>query len=440
MQQGTLPYMAVEILEGSAAHRFDHDLESVFFVMCYLFATSAGPDGLKREDFILKYSSFAKWFGDEKRSSQDIADSKSKMCETSARFERDILIHLSPYFDCLPVRDCLEDLRRLLFTPPLMQEELDASYPVCDVTKKTKRLYRTPRINRDPDEFCNEFKAALQTAYERLDKEEPAPNLSVVSSNNISALSQAEAEVLWRPIDLQDAQPNPESPRAPVGSSQQYDPVRAGPSDSGVGIDSISTLKRKSGQDLLGAGSVPVKRSRLDTTWNEQSPKFPAVEPVPAEGDDVQMADPGLDATGVTDAKTTTNGSRQMKVPSTRRPQRTHVPVPGPAGDIGEPETSNRRVTRSMRVSKTNNDAATTSKKLGGTKRRVIGTEGDETRSHHRYPTRYRTKSQGASVTVTFDNRQEQQVVADGGRRPRTRSQAKGTHKLTRNVSVPNFK
>ena len=152
------------------------------------------------------------------------------------------------------------------------------------------------------------------------------------------------------------------------------------------------------------------------------------------------MADPGLDTPNINNAKSTTSGSRPVKVPSTRRSQRTRAPVPGPVGSIGETETSNRRVTRSMRVSKTKNDAATTSKRLGVSKKHVIETGGDETESHHRYLTRYRTKSQGASVTVKFDNRQEQQVAAGGGGRPRTRSQARGTHKLTRNVSVPNLK
>ncbi|EXX72272.1 hypothetical protein RirG_070830 [Rhizophagus irregularis DAOM 197198w] len=81
---GTLPFMAIEILKHNAEHTFQHDLESFFYVLCWICCEYEGSRGkLRASDCGRK--NLMKWV---EGSPETIGTIKSGMI---LDFERDIL-------------------------------------------------------------------------------------------------------------------------------------------------------------------------------------------------------------------------------------------------------------------------------------------------------------------------------------------------------------
>ncbi|TDL29097.1 hypothetical protein BD410DRAFT_3664 [Rickenella mellea] len=109
---GTVPFMAVAILLKRHDHHPGHDLESLFYVLCWICVTRAGPNQPREFDF--GKSRLSKWCGKAGDTFEDVADAKQFACGTTNMFKRSVLAEMHPYFDDL--RDCLTRLRDLIFT------------------------------------------------------------------------------------------------------------------------------------------------------------------------------------------------------------------------------------------------------------------------------------------------------------------------------------
>ena len=112
--QGTGPFMAWEVLFSADDEHIKqkpvHDLESMFYVLLYIFTCFAGPNGLKRtaEDIgQLSSMPILQWFGRHQRY-RDLADLKfAHLSSFNQRFKEKI----SPYFkDLWPLLVSLWDV------------------------------------------------------------------------------------------------------------------------------------------------------------------------------------------------------------------------------------------------------------------------------------------------------------------------------------------
>ncbi|TDL13485.1 hypothetical protein BD410DRAFT_684355, partial [Rickenella mellea] len=111
LRTGTVPFMAIDILLGIATHDADHDLESLFYVFCWICITRGGP-GRSRKDFKFENSRLAKWAGNPTDTPDDIGCKKVATVQ-AGYFELWILKEFHPYFHGL--RTCAMALRNILF-------------------------------------------------------------------------------------------------------------------------------------------------------------------------------------------------------------------------------------------------------------------------------------------------------------------------------------
>ena len=196
--------MAIELLDTSVKviHKYYHDLESVFYVLCYICCTSAGPHGARRKDFKVSKSPLQHWFppkaGD--RGMQGTSYNKFGMVKGEDEFRDNILRSLAPYFNQEAIHICLDRLRELLFPIPLKQD-VRAMYIFL---KGEVPLLSLPRHEREPKDFCGEFRRILRTAYDAVIEPGAEPPVVVPPGHNVSNSDTAEDELDWRLLDAQE--------------------------------------------------------------------------------------------------------------------------------------------------------------------------------------------------------------------------------------------
>ncbi|TDL29062.1 hypothetical protein BD410DRAFT_892437 [Rickenella mellea] len=110
---GTVPFMAIAILRGLQNHEPRHDLESLFYVLCWMGITRAGPNR-PRPNFDLSKSELASWCGMAGETFKSVANAKQAVCSSEDMFKISILAEMHPYFHDL--RDCLSRLQKRIFT------------------------------------------------------------------------------------------------------------------------------------------------------------------------------------------------------------------------------------------------------------------------------------------------------------------------------------
>ena len=109
--------MAIELLHASDSikHEYHHDLESLFYVLCYICCICAGSGGVLRKDFDIFQTNVGNWCGKNNQSVADIGRAKCEMVCTQAAFNRDVLPVIHDYFE--PLKDCLRKLRTYAVPP-----------------------------------------------------------------------------------------------------------------------------------------------------------------------------------------------------------------------------------------------------------------------------------------------------------------------------------
>ncbi|THH21323.1 hypothetical protein EW146_g210 [Bondarzewia mesenterica] len=107
--RGTLPYVAIDLLlcRSGLTHQASHDLESFFYVLCCICASSNGPHTpVIQKDTFLRY-----W----KQDANPVVVGLAKLdhVRTDTAFNEQVLSGFQPY--CHPLKQCARDLRRLFF-------------------------------------------------------------------------------------------------------------------------------------------------------------------------------------------------------------------------------------------------------------------------------------------------------------------------------------
>ncbi|KAH8109275.1 hypothetical protein DFH11DRAFT_1479433, partial [Phellopilus nigrolimitatus] len=123
---GTLPFMAIELLRSYKdgkpmfPHAYYHDLESVFYVLCWLCIVLEGPYNKKRDsdNFDFEGSEITKWSGLHipNASLDHIWSSKQGVMKDPISFKSLIVDNFAPYFADLG--PCLRSIRGILFPIP----------------------------------------------------------------------------------------------------------------------------------------------------------------------------------------------------------------------------------------------------------------------------------------------------------------------------------
>ena len=270
--------MAFELLNTDldVPHGYYHDLESVFYVLCYVCCTSAGPNGFTREDFDLARSDLQYWFPQMGRAIVFRAFVKEKMVGDEVQFETGILGPFGQYFDIAALKEHMQELRHLLFPPKMT----DIARRMYEERGEPLPLVYCPCSDLEPSYVFGAYKKNLRRMYDSVEEPE-APMMTAPDDEPvISALARSGEELSLRFVDFQgvvedaqlgeaasdalsqdglgeDASPSRTiSPTAPT-----TDPISA------TRTESMSTLGRKRkafawNYDLVGDSASHVKRSR----------------------------------------------------------------------------------------------------------------------------------------------------------------------------------
>ncbi|KLO06778.1 hypothetical protein SCHPADRAFT_882422 [Schizopora paradoxa] len=119
---GTVPFMAIDVLRAPRLHldhEYYHDLESLFYVLCWVCTVSAGPS-VGRPSKEYPNSVVRGWNEEEptEKGMERVADSKEVNMKTDKTFGR-IIEDFHEYFE--PIFGCILGLRKCLF--PIFQED-----------------------------------------------------------------------------------------------------------------------------------------------------------------------------------------------------------------------------------------------------------------------------------------------------------------------------
>ena len=114
--QGTLAFMAIDILSGTVEHTALHDAESMLYVLIWIAIIQAGPHGRKRsaEGFTIKGTILDTWSPDPRnitlQSLVVLSDSKRGVMITADAIEDRILDAMHSYFE--PIAGCIFKMAR----------------------------------------------------------------------------------------------------------------------------------------------------------------------------------------------------------------------------------------------------------------------------------------------------------------------------------------
>lgn len=121
--------MAIEILEGkeTTIHGYQHDLESLFYVLIWVCTMQNGPCGELRDAGTFKYkkSALSVWNGGLHSATipfKMVSVAKHSAMIDPNKFKQEISDCFAPYFE--PLKKCMEDFRGILFPKPLTPDEL----------------------------------------------------------------------------------------------------------------------------------------------------------------------------------------------------------------------------------------------------------------------------------------------------------------------------
>lgn len=220
--QGTVPFMAIEVLKSQRnpkAHEFYHDLESIFYVLCWVCTVCGGP-GKPRDFEKYRDSNVYSWniqTPDEK-GMNIVATSKVDFTQSDESLLDGMENSFDPYF--YPIYDCLLRLRTCLFPPKnpefiiegtatqvrklevdIKQLEGDAnSDRHAELKKEVKKMRPILPLNhkdRDRDGIFEDIYEAIDETIKALPKEHTLECLSPEQTISQSECLQFPRSVIW---------------------------------------------------------------------------------------------------------------------------------------------------------------------------------------------------------------------------------------------------
>ncbi|KLO19004.1 hypothetical protein SCHPADRAFT_85263 [Schizopora paradoxa] len=188
---GRLPFMVVDMLQHflhkkAFAHNYWHDLESLFYVFCWVCTAYSGPGGERREIQDLRESHAFKWkvLGASVEDLKVAMDSKHSFTSEGRRFQRDMERDFHRYF--APIFDCVCQMRSCLFPPAFDEDghkssttsmkELEGKEDAEAVRTFRKMHLKLPHEERNPEIVFEELFAVIDDAVEKLPEEHRLQN------------------------------------------------------------------------------------------------------------------------------------------------------------------------------------------------------------------------------------------------------------------------
>lgn len=197
--KGTLPFMAINRLnpKSSSPHRYSHDLESIFYVLCWLCTIYEGPLNQKRafskNGIYYHDTSVALWNGDTTKeiSMQMIYLSKKLFAIGRKDFE-ELLEQFADYFK--DIMGCFWRLRQLLFIPSPddkdaydeKKAQLDKRYADASLDQREGMKWdynEVPITMRPPEVVLDSFTVAFNEVAGLLPEDEPTAAVHEVEGN-----------------------------------------------------------------------------------------------------------------------------------------------------------------------------------------------------------------------------------------------------------------
>jgi serine/threonine protein kinase len=191
--QGTIPYMAVQLLTelNKVKHELYHDLESLFYVMCYNCCINAGPDYTIREDLNVYETAIVKWFGTKEQSESQIGVEKYKTVDAPSAFKKSILAAFHPYFN--PLKSFMQELRDIAIPPH--SASVDLYRRMKDLEEddvENLPLYLKPMEVRG-EEQLKEYRDIVQAMFNSLPVDHPRPGGSSPANHDSPNTAASEA-------------------------------------------------------------------------------------------------------------------------------------------------------------------------------------------------------------------------------------------------------
>lgn len=155
--------MAIDILEAKAktVHGYQHDVESLFYVLIWICTMQNGPCGELRDAGTFKYkrSVLSVWNGGLHCATvpfEVVAMAKSRSMGDPDKFKDDVLDCFAAYFE--PVKECLEKMREILFPKKVTNEDVNL------VQRTLNDRSGETRLKPDIVTFLNKFIPVPQPA------------------------------------------------------------------------------------------------------------------------------------------------------------------------------------------------------------------------------------------------------------------------------------
>lgn len=107
--------MLVEQTDNKVPHAYYHDLESVFYSLCWVCTSQEGPNGASRCGcFDFSKAEVSKWngVGMDNPTLEDIQDRKASTALNKTKFAIRVLADFAPYF--APIKPCITALRKIM--------------------------------------------------------------------------------------------------------------------------------------------------------------------------------------------------------------------------------------------------------------------------------------------------------------------------------------
>jgi hypothetical protein len=168
--------MAIELLTevtelDAVRHGFYHDLESLFYVMCYICCVCAGPNYTLRKDINIFHTAIGKWFGKKNHTEKEIGEAKYQTVSPVQTFSKCVLPVFHEYFN--PLKPYLARLSSLAIPPQELQR---LTYWTFNNDGKEDYdclpFILQPMDKRDGEQLT-EYRAILKDAYDNMPDVDP---------------------------------------------------------------------------------------------------------------------------------------------------------------------------------------------------------------------------------------------------------------------------
>ena len=239
--------MAIDVLACSEdfQHAYYHDLESLFYLLCYVCCTGSGPNNSFNE----KTSTLSEWCAPPapptRRVYRQASKRKKESVSDEAPFKSSILAQFDPYF--APLKKCAMELRDLIFAECMYGRWWNIHMKVQGGAPDMP----LPIDLRDPASYIADYRRILKKAYDSLDGPKEINQAEVANPQVIVSAKEDDGAAELDPLD-------------PVANVDAEELPRTEGKDTSNGERVVVGAKREREGEDQDVEEEPVKRPRRE--------------------------------------------------------------------------------------------------------------------------------------------------------------------------------